>query len=99
MILIGISNYPMQSTKEITKRFLDIPRLPDYINGKGNYVYTNTEGVNNLVIYEFDSDKAEEAMEQISNAYWRFYDVPGYNFQLIPCSKAREAAKKALELL
>lgn len=98
MILIGFGSYPMQSTKEVTKRFLDIPRLPEYIKGKGNYVYITTEGVTGITIYEFDSTKVEEATEQISNAYWRFHDVPGYSFQLIPCVKARDAAKKFLEL-
>jgi hypothetical protein len=98
MILIGFGTYPMQSTKEVTKRFLDIPRLPEYIKGKGNYVYITTEGVTGITIYEFESAKVEEATEQISNAYWRFHDVPGYSFQLIHVAKARDAAKKILEL-
>jgi len=97
MIIIGFGKYPMQSTKEVTKRFLEIPRLPEYIKGKGNYVYTTTEGVIAITIYEFDSAKVEEATEQIAAAYWRFHDVPGYNFELIHCSKAREAAKRLLE--
>ena len=99
MILLGISKYPLQSAKEIAKRMMEIPRLPEYIKSKGNYVYTNEEGVVNLVIYEFDSVKADEAIEQINNAHWRFYDVPGLNYQLIPCRKARDAAKKFLELV
>jgi hypothetical protein len=98
MLLIGFSNYPQQSTKESVKRMMEIPRLPEYIKGKGNYVYTNEEGVVNLIIYEFDSVKADEAIEQIDNAYWRFYDVPGHRHQLIPLAKAREAAQRFLEL-
>jgi hypothetical protein len=98
MILLGIAKYPMQSSKEAVKRMMEIPRLPEYIKSKGNYVYTNEEGVVNLVIYEFDSVKADEAIEQINNAYWRFYDVPGHRHQLIPLAKARDAAKKFLEL-
>ena len=98
MILLGISKYPMQSAMEVTKRFMEMPRLPDYIKGKGNYVYTNEDGAVGLIIYEFDSVKAEEAIEQINNAYWRFYDIPGHRHQLIPLAKARDAAKKFLEL-
>jgi hypothetical protein len=97
MILLGISRYPMQSAKEVTERFMEMPRLPDYIKGKGNYVYTNEDGVVGFIIYEFDSVKADEAIEQINNAYWRFYDVPGHRHQLIPLAKARDAAKKFLE--
>ena len=98
MILIGISRYPLQSSNEVAKRVMEIPRLPDYIKGKGNYVYTTREGAVGLVIYEFDSSKADEALEQINSAYWRLYDVPGLSYELIPCSKARDAAKRLLEL-
>jgi hypothetical protein len=97
MLLLGISRYPVQSTKEVIKRYMEMARLPEYIKGKGNYVYTNEAGVVALVIYEFDNVKADEAIEEINNAYWRFYDVPGHSHQLIPVFKAREAAKKFLE--
>lgn len=99
MILIGFSRYPMQSTKEVAKRALELPRLPDYIKGKGNYVYSTEKGLVGLIIYEFDSAKADEAMEQINNAYWRFHDIPGHNYELIPCAKARDAGKRFLELI
>ncbi len=97
MILLGISKYPMQSIKEVVKRMMEIPRLPEYIKGKGNYGYTNEEGGVGFVIYEFDSVKADEAIEQINNAYWGFYDVPGFRYQLIPIAKSRDVAKKFLE--
>ena len=99
MILLGIAKYPMQSTKEVVERMMELPRLPEYIKGKGNYGYTDEEGGVGLAIYEFDSDKADEAIEQINNAYWRFYDVPGFRHQLIFLTKARDAAKKFLELV
>jgi len=98
MILLGIAKYPVQSSKKAIERMLELPRLPEYIKGKGNYGYTDEEGVVGLAIYEFDSDRADEAIEEINNAYWRFYDVPGHHHQLIPLVKARDAAKKFLEL-
>jgi hypothetical protein len=97
MILLGISKYPVQSAKEVTKRFMEMARLPEYIKGKGNYAYTDDAGVVALVFYEFDSAKADKAIEEINNAYWRFYDIPGHSHRLIPVFKAREAAKKFLE--
>jgi len=97
MILLGISKYPLQSANVIAKRVMEMPRLPDYIKGKGNYVYSTTEGSVGLVIYEFDSAKTDEATEQIINAYLKLYDVPGFSYQLIPCVKARNAAKRMLE--
>ncbi len=99
MLLIGFSTYPQQSSKEVINRMMEIPRLPDYIKSKGFYAYSTEKGATSLAIYEFDGSKADEALEQITNAYWRFHDVPGHNFQLIPCSKARETAQKFLELV
>lgn len=98
MLLIGFSTYPQQSVKESINRMMEIPRLPDYIKSKGFYAYNTEKGITSLAIYEFDSSKADEALEQITNAYWHFHDVPGHNFQLIPCRKARESAQKFLEL-
>ena len=99
MILLGISKYPLQSSKEVAKRVLELPRLPDYIKGKGNYIYTTDKGAVGLVIYEFDSTKADDAIEKINSAYWRLSSVPGFSYQLIPCAKARDAAKRLLELI
>jgi hypothetical protein len=98
MLLIGFSMYPQQSTKESINRMMEIPKLPDYIKSKGFYAYSTEKGITSLAIYEFDGSKADEALEQITAAYSRFHDVPGHNYQLIPCSKAREAAQRFLEL-
>ncbi len=99
MLLIGFSTYPQQSVKESINRMMQVPRLPDYIKSKGFYGYSTEKGITSLAIYEFDSSKADEALEQITTAYMRFHDVPGHNYQLIPCSKARESAQKFLELV
>lgn len=98
MLLIGFSNYPQHSTKDAVNRMMKVPRLPDYIKSRGFYAYMTEKGVESLAIYEFEGSKADEAFEQISAAYSRFHDVPGHNYRLIPCSKARDAAQKFLEL-
>jgi hypothetical protein len=99
MLVIGISSYPIQSTKEVVKRFMELPRLPDYIKGKGAYGYTTEKGAKAIMIYEFDSAKAEEAIDEITMSYWRLYDIPGHNFEIRPCTKARDAAKRFLEVV
>ena len=100
MLILGFNKFPPQSAKEVAKRIMEMPRLPDYINGRGNYSYNTEEGfVGGLVIYEFDSAKADEALEKIREAYWLLCDVPGFTFQLIPCTKSRETAQKLLELI
>jgi hypothetical protein len=94
MIIICFSDYPVQSGKEVTKRFLELPRLPEYIKGKGNYVYTTTgAGYHNISILEVDDAKVGEAFGAITKAYLNFIDVPGYSYDIRICYKVSEAIK------
>ena len=69
MIIICSSDYPIQSGGEVAKRFLTLPRLPEYIRGKGNYVYSTTEkGYHNISILEADDAKVKEAFDTITKA-------------------------------
>ena len=47
-----------------------------------------------IQIYEFDGSKAEEALWDISQPYTKFYDIPGYRYELKLALKAREANAK-----
>lgn len=94
MIIICFSDYPIQSGMEVTKRFMKIPRLPEYIKGKGNYVYSTTdEGFKNISILEVDDSKVKEAFDAIAKVYIQFYDVPGYSYDVRMCYKVSEAIK------
>jgi hypothetical protein len=94
MIIICFSDYPIQSGKEVTKRFLQLPRLPEYIKGKGNYVYSATEeGYRNISILEVDDAKVKEAFDALTKAYLNFIDVPGYSYDIRVCYKVSEAIK------
>jgi hypothetical protein len=94
MIIICFSEYPVQSGMEVSKRFLELPRLPEYIKGKGNYVYSTTgAGYHNISILEVEDAKAGEAFEAITRAYLNFIDVPGYSYDIRLCSKVSEAIK------
>ncbi len=94
MIIICFSDYPVQSGKEVTKRFLELPRLPEYVKGKGNYVYSTTGGgYHNISILEVDDAKVGEAFGAINKAYLNFIDVPGYSYDVRICYKVSEAIK------
>jgi hypothetical protein len=98
MILIGFTSYPMQSSEQVMKRMIELPRLPEYIKGRGNYGYvTRDGGVEGIQIYEFDGSKAEEAYEAISEPYTKFADIPGYKMELRIAVKAREYVKKYMK--
>jgi hypothetical protein len=76
MIIIGLSSQPLESTDQLYRQAMELPRLPDYIKGKGNYGYTSLEGGVGIQIYEFDGSKAEEALWDIAQPYSKFYDIP-----------------------
>ena len=98
MIIIGSSSHPLQSNDQVVKRMVEIPRLPEYIKGKGNYSYATQEGgIESIQIYEFDSSKAEQALWDITQPFGNFYDVPGYRYELKFAVKAREAMQRYLE--
>jgi hypothetical protein len=94
MIIICLSEYPIQSAKEVTKRFLQLPRLPEYIKGKGNYIYATIEkGYHNISILEVDNTKLKEAFDAINKSYINFIDVPGYNYEIQLCYEVSDAIK------
>ncbi len=94
MIFICFSDYPVQSGKEVIKRFLELPRLPEYIKGKGNYVYNTTGvGYHNIAILEVDDAKVGEAFGAITKAYLNLTDVPGFSYDIRICYKVSEAIK------
>jgi hypothetical protein len=94
MIIICYSDYPIQSSREVAKRFLTLTRLPEYIKGKGNYVYSTTEkGYHNISILEVDDAKVKEAFDIITKAYLNFTDVPDYTYDIRICHKVSEAIK------
>jgi hypothetical protein len=94
MIFICYSDYPVQSGKEVIKRFLELPRLPEYIKGKGNYVYPTTgAGYHNIAILEVDDAKVGEAFDAITKAYLNLADVPGFSYDIRICYKVSEAIK------
>jgi len=92
MVIICFADYPIQSAKEVTKRFMELPRLPDFVKGKGNYVYSTTgEGYHYISILEVEDTKIKEAFDAVTKAYLNFLDVPGYSYDIRVCSKVSDA--------
>jgi hypothetical protein len=96
MVIIAISTYPMESTKEVAKRLMAHSPLPTYITMKGPY--TNGEvgvGVKVIAIYEFDKSKYSEAFEVIFARYAKYLGVPGFTYSINTWVEAKEAIKLA----
>ncbi len=94
MIIICFTEYPVQRGMEVTMRYLELPRLPEYIKGKGNYVYSTAEkGYQSISIFEVDDAKIKVAFDAITKACLTFLDIPGYRYEIRMCYKANEGIK------
>ena len=92
MIIICFADYPIQRAKEVAKRFMELPRLPDFVKGKGNYIYSTTgDGYHYISILEVEDTRAKEAFDAVMKAYLNFLDVPGYSYDIRVCYKASDA--------
>jgi hypothetical protein len=94
MVTIVIVSFPTESSKEMGKRFKDIPTLPPYITRKGPYVGSELGvGIKLISIWEYDPSKMAEAVEYIGNYYAHFFGVPGFTYTAGPWFEVKEAFK------
>ena len=92
MILISIVQNPPASAKEMVKRSMEMPRLPEFIKTIGPYINSFTgEGVKTLTIYEFEDSRYVEGRNHIFKMLGTFYGVPGFTFSLQLWAKAKDA--------
>ena len=91
MILISNVTYPPSSTREVAKRYLTAPVLPDFITKKGPYVAADvTEGMHSITYYELDDHRLAEGFKAITESLSVYADVPGYNYELKPYFELEE---------
>jgi hypothetical protein len=94
MVSISIVSYPPESTKELGKRFLALPPMPEFITVVGPYTTSETgDGIQAYTIYKYDKSRAAEALEAITNVHLAFYGVPGYTFAIKLASSAATSLK------
>jgi len=94
MVIITTVTYPPASAKEIAKRFLELPPIPDYMTRKGPYVTTNTtDGVFIISIYELEKTNVAEGMEYLGEYMANFFQIPGFKHEIKPFFDVAEAMK------
>jgi hypothetical protein len=87
-------SYPPESSTEMTKRFSQVPSIPDFVQVVGPYTFPELEGgIQAISIYKYDKAKAAEANEAIANAHMAFYGVPGYRYSLKLAASFATSAK------
>lgn len=94
MVAIGMVSYPTESSKEMGKRFKDIPPLPTYITRKGPYFSGELGvGIKAISIYESDPSKTAEVVEFLGNYYAHYFGVPGFTYTIGTWVEIKEALK------
>lgn len=85
MVIISNVTYPPESTKEIAKRYLKAPVLPDFLTKRGPYVSSSmTGGINSITFYELENDRLAEGLKVIGESLAIYFGVPGYQYDLKP---------------
>ena len=94
MVAIVMVSFPTESSKEMGKRFKDLPPLPSYITKKGPYFSSElVVGIKAISIFESDQSKMAEATVFISNYYANYIGVPGYTYTIGTWQETMEALK------
>jgi hypothetical protein len=94
MVIIGMISFPTESSKEMGKRFMEIPPLPTYITRKGPYFSSELGvGIKAMSIFECDPSKMAEAIEYVGNYYAHFIGVPGFTYTIGTWFEVKEAFK------
>ena len=94
MVIITKSAYPSESAKEMAKRFLEAPQIPEFMTRQGPYVNSNlSDGIAIVTFYELDNSKLAEGMLFIGNYYATFFGVPGFKYEITPHFDVMEGLK------
>ncbi len=85
MIIISNVNYPPESSREIAKRFLTAPALPDFLTKKGPFVSsTRDKGILSITFYEVDNSRLAEGLQAVCDSLSIYFGVPGYTYDIAP---------------
>lgn len=91
MVIISNVSYPPESTKEIAKRYLKAPVLPDFLIKKGPFVSADKNGgMNSITFYELENDRLAEGLKAIGESLAIYFGVPGYKYDLRPYFELEE---------
>lgn len=94
MVIVGLTSYPTESAKELGKRFLELPSLPEYIKMIGPFIKSGVgEGIKGITIYEFEESKYLEASKFLHDRAARLLGVPGFTYSIEHWLEVQDALK------
>ncbi|MBF0304016.1 MAG: hypothetical protein HQK73_13330 [Desulfamplus sp.] len=85
MILITSVIYPPESAKEVAKRYLTAPKLPEYLKKKGPYICADiNNGINSITFYEIENERMAEGLQALGNNMASYIGIAGYKYDIRP---------------
>jgi hypothetical protein len=93
MYVIASTTYPLKSTMDAAKAFIESLKepLPDFVTRMGVYVCYGGKGIKGLSLYDIKEGKEAEGYKELAKMLTRFYDVEGYQVTLEWVLTAEEA--------
>ena len=94
MAYIVISGeFPGHKASEIGKKFLDLPKLPDFV--KTEHVFNAVAGKYKFfTIYEItEEEKYFEGLKAIYKRFSGYKDIEGYEYTVYPVLEAKDALR------
>ncbi len=94
MIIVSNVTYPPESTREIAKRFLTAPTLPEFLTKRGPYISSNrTDGIHSMTLYEVDNSRLAEGLQAVGNSLAVYFGVPGYAYDILTYYETEEGLR------
>ena len=94
MVIIPSLSYPPESARDMAKRFMEAPQVPDFMSRKGPYVGSRlADGISIVALYELDNAKMAEGLDFIANYYTMYFGVPGFRYEITPYFEVAEGLK------
>lgn len=100
MNILVTTTFPMNQSKEISERFVNLPPLPEFIKSKNIYIRHGVgEGVKITTIYDIEDAKFAEAYKYVFRFMNSFHNVPGLTFSIEVCLAPDEALETIKDVI
>ncbi len=94
MVIVSLTSYPTESAKEVGKRFIELPSIPEYINMIGPFIKSAVgEGIKGITIYEFEESKYPDASKFLNDRAAKLIGIPGFTYSLEHWLEVQDALK------
>jgi hypothetical protein len=94
MLIVATQMYPTEQSKEMAKRYAEMPPVPSFLTKRGPYFTSELgTGIKTITLYDFDPAKTAEALAVVGARFARYHGVPGCTYSIGLWSEVSEALK------